>query len=290
MVGLGTFLAPAGEVGAAVKAALHEGYRHLDCAAVYANESEIGQAMQEVFAEGKIKREDIFITSKLRAGGMDPKGVAAQLDKTLAELRTSYVDLYLIHMPIAVKSVNGQSQPERHVGWGLQDIWRAMEKLYDEKKARAIGVSNYNTAVLNDLLCYCRIQPAVNQIERHPYLVQNSHVEFCKKNGVVVTAYASLGSPGFIAKIRPGSPELLNTDAVVALAKKYGKTPAQVCVRWSIDSGVISIPKSTKPERVKENFQVFDFQLSSEDVQQLSKLDLNTRFFDQEWTGVPLFT
>jgi len=290
IVGLGTFQSPPGEVGGAVKAALADGYRHIDCASVYNNEAEIGTALKEVFAEGKIKRENIFITSKLRAGGTEPSGIEAQLDKTLANLQTSYLDLYLIHQPVPVKLVNDNSVPCRHVGWGLQDVWRVMEKLFDGKKVRAIGVSNFNTALLNDVLCYSRIPPAVNQIERHPFLVQQKHVEFCQKYGVQVTAFASLGSPGLMAKIKPGSPELLVADPVVSLGKKYGKTPAQILVRWSIDTGVISLPKSTKAERVKENFQVFDFKLTPEEVQTLSKMDQNIRFFAQDWHGVPVFT
>jgi len=290
LVGLGTFLAPAGEVGAAVKAALAAGYRHIDCAAVYNNEAEIGQALHEVYAEGKIKREDIFITSKLRAGGLDPTKSEAMLEKTLADLRTTYLDLYLVHLPVPVVVVNDKSSPMRHVGWGLQDVWRAMEKFYDAKKARAIGISNYAVIAVNDLLCYSRIPPAVQQIERHPFLVQQKLVEFCQKNGILVTAYASLGSPGLMAKIKPGSPELLASEPVLSLAKKYGKTPAQILVRWSVDTGVVTIPKSTKPERVKENFHVFDFHLTPEEVQALSKMDLNVRFFDQEWTGVPMFS
>jgi len=290
LVGLGTFLSPAGEVGAAVKAALAAGYRHIDCAAVYGNEGEIGAALHEVYSHGKIKREDIFITSKLRAGGMDPAGIEAQLDKTLAALRTSYLDLYLIHMPIPVVSVNDTSSPVRGVGWGLQDVWRAMEALQASKKTHAIGISNYGTAVLNDMLCYAKIKPAVQQIERHPFLVQQKHVEFCKKNGIHVTAYAPLGAPGLMAKIRPGSPELLQAEPVLKLAKKYNKTPAQIVLRWSIDCDVIAIPKSTKEDRVKENFNVFDFKLSPEDVQSLTAMDLGVRFFDQDWHGVPTFS
>jgi len=290
LVGLGTFLSPAGEVGAAVKSALAAGYRHIDCATVYNNEAEIGKALQEVFAQGKIKREDIFITSKLRAGGMDPKGIEAQLDKTLADLQSSYLDLYLIHQPVACTLVNDKSVPARAVGWGLQDVWRALERLNGSKKLRAIGVSNFPTAVLNDLLCYAKVPPAVQQIERHPFLVQTKHVEFCKLNGIVVTAFASLGSPGLTAKVKPGSPELLQTPVVLNLAKKYGKTPAQILIRWSVETGVVSVPKSTKAERVQENFGVFDFKLTPEEVQSLSALDQGLRFFDQDWHGIPTFT
>lgn len=290
LLGLGTFLSPPGQVGAAVKTALEIGYRHLDCAAVYGNEQEIGTALQEVFAQGKIKREDLFITSKLNARFTEPKGIQAQFDKTLADLKTSYLDLYLIHQPIPCKVVDEKVVPHRAAGFGVQDIWREFEKIYASGKAKAIGVSNFPTVILNDLLCYAKVKPAVEQLERHPYLLQTKHIKFCRDNGIQITAYGPLGSPELMAKVNPNAPSLLAAEPVVAIAKKYGKTTGQVLIRWALDSDTVSIPKSVNPERLKENFSVWDFKLSAEDMETLNKMDKHLRLFEQDWHTVPTFT
>jgi len=269
---------------------LANGVRHIDCAAVYGNEDEIGDVLQATLKEGKIKREDIFITSKVNARNCVPANLEAELNKTLADLKLTYLDLYLIHQPIPCEEKNGVVGPRHRTGWGLQDVWRAMEALYATGKVKAIGVSNYPTVLINDLLCYAKIIPAVHQIERHPYLVQQKHVDFCRKQGIQITAYASLGSPGLMAKVKPTAPELLKAEPVCAIAKKYGKTPAQVLIRWSVDSGIVSIPKSVKVDRVIENFSVWDFKLTPEDMASLSALDQHLRLFEQDWHTVPTFT
>jgi len=290
LVGLGTYLAPAGEVGQSVKTALAVGYRHIDCARVYGNEAEIGSALREVYSQGKIKRGDIFITSKLSSRAMDPSGVEAQLDKTLQDLQTKYLDLYLVHQPVVVQEVDGKPLPKHGTGWGLQDVWRAMEAVLSKGKTKAIGVSNFPTVVINDLLCYAKVVPAVQQIERHPWLVQKKHVDYCRRHGIQITAYASLGAPGLMTKVRPDALDLLNAPPVTALVKKYNKTPAQILIRWSIDTNVIAIPKSVKEERLKENFAVWDFKLLPDEIQTLSNMNQNTRCFEQEWHNVPTFT
>jgi len=289
LVGYGTFLSKLGEIGPALKSAICDaGYRHIDCAVVYNNQEEIGTTLQEIFNEGKIKREDLFITSKLRAGGMEPSQIESQIDETLKQLQLSYLDLYLVHLPVPTHSVDGKSVPVRKVGWGLQDIWRAMKKINESGKAKSIGVSNYSASVLNDLLCYAKIIPAVNQIERHPFLQQQQLVDFCKKEGVVVTAYASLGAPGLMTE-KP-SANLLKNEVISKIAEKYGKSTSQVLLRWSIDTGVIVIPKSTSPDRIKQNIEVFDFKLNDEDISLIGTLEAGLRSFQQEWTGVPIFS
>jgi diketogulonate reductase-like aldo/keto reductase len=197
LLGLGTFLAKPGEVGQAVKAALDLGYRHIDCAEGYLNQKEIGQAFKEVFSEGKIKREDIFVTSKIRPAVMNPDVIDNQINTTLADLQLSYLDLYLIHQPIPVKpNTNNPNTYVRARGISIQPTWHKMETLVDTGKVKAIGVSNFPTALLNDLLNYARIKPAVNQIERTPYLTQHKHIEFCRSEGIEITAYGALGAPG----------------------------------------------------------------------------------------------
>jgi len=287
IVGFGTFLSKPGEIGPAVRSAIDAGYRHIDCAVVYANQAEIGATLQEIFAEGKVKREDIFITSKLRASGMEPSQIESQLAQTLTELQTTYLDLYLVHLPVATHSPDGKSVPIRGAGWGLQDVWRAMESLYASGKVKAIGISNYSAALVNDVLCYAKVPPAVNQIERHPHLRQTKLVEFCQKDGVAVTAFGSLGAPGLHGG--KASANLLQNDIILKIGEKYGKSAAQVLIRWSVDSGVIAIPKSVSAERIKDNFNVFDFKLSSEDMDQIATVEDGLRSFDQEWTGCPVF-
>jgi len=288
IVGFGTFLSKPGEIGPAIRLAIEAGYRHIDCAVVYNNQTEIGAMLQEIYSEGKVKREDIFITSKLRASGMEPSQIGHQLDLTLAELQTTYLDLYLVHLPVPTKSnADGNTVPVRGTGWGLQDIWRAMESLYASGKAKAIGISNYNAALVNDVLCYAKVPPAINQVERHPHLRQTKLVEFCQKEGIAITAYGSLGAPGLHGEKASGG--LITNDVIVKIGEKYGKSPAQVLIRWSLEGGVITIPKSVSAERIKANLDVFDFKLSSEDMEEIAKLEDGLRSFDQEWTKCPMF-
>jgi len=282
LVGLGTFQSKSGEVGTAVKKALEIGYRSIDCAAGYENEAEIGKALQEVFSQGKIKREDVFITSKLWAAKNDPAEVHDAIKQTLKDLQLDYLDLYLIHQPVPVDAKNGFKYKKR-TGYGLQDLWRAMEKVQKEGLTRSIGVSNYNSALISDIQNYAHVMPAVNQIERHPYCAQLDHNKFCKEIGITVTAYAPLGAPGSFES------GVLDNSVIKDLSKKYNKTPAQIAIRWQMDSGVVVIPKSVHEERIKENFGVFDFSLTEDEVKQINGLDKNKRLFAQDWMGVPLF-
>jgi alcohol dehydrogenase (NADP+) len=283
-LGIGTFLSEPGEVGQSVKIALEHGYRHIDCAAAYDNQKEIGHVLKEIFSEGKIKREDVFITSKLPAPNMKPDGIAAKLNETLEELQISYLDLYLLHQPVPCKKEGDKMVPQR--GFGMHEVWKAMEALYHSGKVKAIGISNFPTIIVNDLLNYAKVPPAVQQIELHPYLPQLKHCEFLRTNGITITAYSPLGAPGFVKDNKP----LIKNELVVDIAKKYRKTPAQVLIRWQIDQGHVVIPKSVKKERIHENFNVFDFQLDHGEVEALRKLDRNFRGFDQDWHQVPTFT
>jgi diketogulonate reductase-like aldo/keto reductase len=287
LLGLGTFLAKPGEVKLAVKTALRLGYRHLDCAECYDNQKEIGEALQESYAELKISRKDIFITSKLRPLSADSALVESQFAETLRDLQTDYVDLYLVH--ISAPAVQEGNVCKLRRGVSIESIWRKFEALYDSGKAKAIGVSNFTSVILNDLLNYCRIKPAVNQIERHPYLVQKLHVDFCLSERVEITAYAPLGCPGFEGAQNEKQP-LLSHPVVLDIAKKHGKTAAQVLIRWQIDGNIVVIPKSIKPERIEENWKVWDFKLNEEEMKALNNLDANIRYFKQDWFGIPLFT
>jgi alcohol dehydrogenase (NADP+) len=190
VLGFGTFLAKPGEVGAAVRDAISQGYRHIDCAAAYSNEDEIGRVLQEIFNDAKsgVKRENLFITSKLSAFQMQPKNIGPCLRKTLSDLQTSYLDLYLVHIPVAVRknATTGAVEPDRQCS--LQDVWRELESAVSLRLVRSIGISNFNVQTLNDLLNYCRIKPSVQQIERHPYLQQRGMMSLCKSENIAVTA------------------------------------------------------------------------------------------------------
>jgi alcohol dehydrogenase (NADP+) len=290
VLGLGTFLAKPGEVGAAVTKAIHAGYRHFDLAAVYGNEAEIGVALQDAIRSGVVSRADLFLTSKLAASQMEPSRAKACLAKTLADLQTDYLDLYLIHHAVAVsKDAAGNYSIERKKGYSLQDVWRVLEGAVKAGQVRSIGVSNYLVQTLNDLIDYAEIQPAVNQIERHPYLVQNGMMELCQREGIFVTAYAPLGAPA-LRDARDhgfGVTPLLDSDVIGAVANKHKKTPGQVLVRWQLDTGAIVIPKSANDTRIVQNIDVFDFKLDADDLAAIGKLAVtNLRYFSHGWTTI----
>jgi diketogulonate reductase-like aldo/keto reductase len=287
-LGLGTLLAKAGEVETAVKTALQIGYRHIDCAESYGNQKEIGTALSEVFAEGKIFRKDVFITSKLNAACAHPDKVLTQIKTTLSDLQLTYLDLYLIHQP--VPCVVDPQNPDKLIaarGVTIQQIWKKFEEIYDSGLVKSIGISNFPTILINDLLNYARIKPAIHQIELSPYLTQKKHVQFCKSHGIELTSYGALGALGlFGGQEKP----VLSNPVVLNIAAKKGKTPAQILIRYHIEGKVTVIPKSVNPNRIAENFNVWDFSLNQEEMNALDGLNQNRRLFDQEWHGVPTFT
>jgi len=287
-------------VGKAVVTALKAGYRHIDCAAVYGNEKEIGIALKELFDDktNSIKRTDVWITSKIAPFDMRPDNLKRALMKTLSDLQLEYLDLYLIHQPVVLEHdptydgshrIIGKFRPLRSTGFGLQDIWRAMEGCQAAGLTKAIGVSNFHTQLLNDMLCYAHVLPAVNQVERHPYFSQPKLMSFCLKWGIAVTGYAPLGAPGLYGK--DAKDKLLENVTVTGIASKFKKTPAQVLIRWAIDTGAVTIPKSSNPTRIVENMSVFDFKLAAEDLLALKALEKGAsgRLFQQDWHGVPSF-
>ncbi|KAM2845951.1 hypothetical protein COP1_028332 [Malus domestica] len=296
VVGLGVWRMEGKEIRDLVLNALNLGYRHFDCAADYKNEPEVGEALAEAFSTGLVRREDIFITTKL--WNSDHGHVVEACKDSLKKLRLDYLDLYLVHFPVATKhtgvGMTGSALDEDGVleidtTISLETTWHAMEDLVSMGLVRSIGISNYDIFLTRDCLAYSQVKPAVNQIETHPYFQRESLVKFCQKHGICVTAHTPLG--GAVANSEWfGSVSCLDDPVLKNLAEKYKKTAAQVVLRWGIQRNTVVIPKTSKLERLKENFQVFDFELTKEDMDLIAKVDRKHRTnLPCKFWGVDLF-
>ena len=290
-LGLGTWKSKPGEVGAAVKHAVEIGYRHIDCAFIYGNEAEIGAALSELFAAGTVTREELWITSKLWNDAHAPEDVRPALERTLSDLGLSYLDLYLVHWPVALRKKGPRPlQAASFVSLEeipLSETWSAMEAVASAGLARHVGVSNFSVSKLSGLMGAAR-PPEVNQIELHPYLCQPELVSWCLQNGVHVTAYSPLGSRDRVASMKAADePVLLDDLAVAAVAARRGCTPAQVLLRWSIERGCSVIPKSVNPGRLAQNLAAAAVTLTAEDMAELAALDRGRRYVDGRFWTVP---
>ncbi|KAJ6643779.1 Aldo-keto reductase family 1 member A1-A [Pseudolycoriella hygida] len=282
IIGLGTWQSPPGEVDRAVRDAIDAGYRQLDCAFGYGNENEVGNAIQAKIAEGTVKREDLFITSKLWNTYHEPQHVRMCVEMSLKNLKLDYLDLYLIHWPHSFKYSGAENFPKNEDGSIIYDYtdyldtWGALEALVDEGLIRSIGVSNFNSEQLDRVYTNSRIKPVMNQVECHPYLNQSRLIEFARARNIAITAYSPLGSPNR-PWAQPGDPQLMEDPKIVAIANKYNKSPAQILIRYQVQRGVVVIPKSTTKSRIESNFDVFGFELTEEDVTTIDGFDCNGR-------------
>jgi len=283
VLGLGTWKSPPGQVEQAVKDAIDAGYRHFDCAFVYGNENEVGNGISAKISAGAVKREDLFITSKLWNCFHHPKDVKTALQKSLKNLKTNYLDLYLIHWPMGYKESGDVLFPKNEKDELIFsdvdyiDTWKAMEDLVDLGLIKSIGLSNFNSKQIQRVSDIARIQPVMNQVECHPYLTQKKLMEFCHSKKIIVTAYSPLGSPDRPGA-KPGDPELMDDKKLLAIAEKYGKSAAQILIRYQIQRGNVVVPKSVTKSRIISNFDVFNFELSATDVAAIDSFDCNGRF------------
>ncbi|XP_059567879.1 aldo-keto reductase family 1 member D1 isoform X1 [Myotis daubentonii] len=291
IIGLGTYSEPKltskGSCKTSVKMAIDVGYRHIDGAYIYRNEDEVGEAIREKIAEGRVKREDIFYCGKLWSTHFEPERVRPYLEKTLKALQLDYVDLYIIEMPMALKPGDEFYPKDEYGNWlyhnsNLCATWEALEACKDAGLVKSLGVSNFNRRQLELILNKpgLKYKPVSNQVECHPYFTQRKLLEFCQQHDIVIVAYSPLGTSRNPLWVNVSIPPLLKDELLNSLGKKYNKTAAQVALRFNIQRRIVVIPKSFNPKRIKENFQIFDFSLTEEEMKSVEALNKDVRLVD----------
>lgn len=294
-VGLGMWKVDQPLVAGLVESAVDAGYRHFDCACDYGNEAQVGQGLKSVLESGKCQREDLWITSKLWNTYHAAEHVLPACEKTLSDLGLDYLDLYLVHFPIATKFVPFEDRypPEwffdpdspnpkiEYVPVSVRETWEAMEKLVESGLVKNIGVCNFNCQLLRELLTWANIRPSVLQIESHPQLTQEKLIRFCGDEDISVTAFSPLGAESYYSlNMAEENESVLRQPVVQEIAAATGKTPGQIVLRWGVQRGTSIVPKTSRVERLSENLAIFDFELTEDQMQQISGLNLNRRFND----------
>lgn len=291
-VGLGTWKSSPEQVYKAVKAALNIGYRHIDCAAIYRNETAVGKALKEAIASGDVQRKDLWITSKLWNNAHRRSEVIGGLQKTLTDLQLDYLDLYLIHWPVALKSeVMLPEKPEDFYSLEtvpLSETWQGMEDVLEQGLCRHIGVSNFSRQKLADLQATAKHKPEMNQVESHPCLQQQELLDYCQKEGILFTAYSPLGSSDRPPSLKKADePQLLSHSVIQEIATRHQATPAQVLIAWALNRNTVAIPKSVNPQRLQENIAAVDLSLTEADMQAIAQLESHYRFVDGTFWTTP---
>ncbi|KAL5106825.1 Aldo-keto reductase family 1 member A1-A [Taenia crassiceps] len=280
-LGFGTFDAAKETVTNAVEVALSTGYRHIDCAMAYENEKEVGEAIAGSMKKLNLKREDIFVTTKLWCDKHAPEDVRKTCELSLRKLGLQYLDLYLIHFPVSFRVKEGFSfdinDPNSVVFefHKLEDTWKV--ELVSAGLVKSIGVSNFNKRQIERILASCTITPAVNQVEVNINWLNTKLIEFCHSKGILIEGYSPLGSPGFLDKAGVKIKSMLENEEVVEIAQKHKKEAAQVLLRHGLQRGIVVLVKSVTPERIRSNFDVFDFELSDAEMDRLNRAGSNKR-------------
>jgi diketogulonate reductase-like aldo/keto reductase len=285
-VGFGTLIPDSVVTKQATLAALEAGFRQFDCAERYRNEEAVGEAMQAAFKAGTTRREEVFVTTKLWNSNHRPERVKAAFEGSCRRLQIDYVDCYIIHTPFAFQPGDEQDPRDERgqviydSGVTLIDTWGALERLVDEGRCRSIGLSDVNLEKLREIVVAARIKPAVVQVESHPYLPEWDLVDFCREQGIIVLAFAALG--------HAMEPRLLDDPVITAIARRVGKTPAQVALAWAVQRGTAFLTTSTKPHNIQANFEIST--LPEDAMQEIrDRITTNVRFNTVVGTGVPGF-
>lgn len=303
-IGLGFWKVANDRCATLVQEAVEIGYRHLDCASDYGNEAEVGDGIEAALTGGLCQREDLWVTSKLWNTNHRPENVRKACERSLSDLKIDYLDLYLIHFPIALAFVPFETRYP--AGWihdpdseapamkpdptPIADTWRAMEALQRDGLVKNIGICNFGVSLVRDLLSYAEIPPAVLQVESHPQLTQEKLLRFCHENDIAFTAFSPLGAQSYFELgMAEGAEPVLKSDVIANIAGAVGKTPAQVLLRWAVQRNGSVVPKTSNKDRLQENFAIFDFELSQDQMNAINGLNINQRYNDPGVFGEAAF-
>lgn len=283
MLGLGTWKSAKGEIYQTVRKAIEIGYRHFDCALIYGNEHEIGQAISDAINNKEVTRNELWITSKLWNNRHKKVDIQPTIEITLDSLKLEYLDLYLIHWPVALlNSVNYPKDGSEMVDLKhilLVETWQGMIALKENNLTKHIGVSNFSIKKINELINETGVCPEALQLELHPFLQQNKIVDFANANNIILTGFCPLGSSDRpINRISAGEPKLFENKTIIDIAQEKGNTPAQIMLAWAINRGTSVIPKSVNPQRLKENLEAANIELTSLEMEKINQLDQHYRY------------